>query len=75
MAEMFNPAHPGRVLREWLGKMQVKEAAARLAGHALAHSELQGGHLGGDVAALLRRTGNQPHSVDRLADAIRFVAR
>jgi addiction module HigA family antidote len=30
MAEMFNPAHPGRVLREWLGEMQVKEAAARL---------------------------------------------
>jgi len=28
--EMFNPAHPGRVLREWLGEMQVKEAAARL---------------------------------------------
>ena len=25
MAEMFNPAHPGRVLREWLGEMQVKE--------------------------------------------------
>ncbi|HMD77586.1 MAG TPA: HigA family addiction module antitoxin [Terracidiphilus sp.] len=30
MAEMFNPAHPERVLREWLGEMQVKEAAARL---------------------------------------------
>jgi addiction module HigA family antidote len=30
MAQMFNPAHPGRVLREWLGAMQVKDAAARL---------------------------------------------
>ncbi len=30
MAQMFNPAHPGRVLREWLGEMQVAEAAARL---------------------------------------------
>src|ERR1039457_3798100 len=30
MAEMFNPAHPGRVLREWLGEMQVSDAAARL---------------------------------------------
>jgi len=30
MAQMHNPAHPGRVLREWLGKMQVSEAAARL---------------------------------------------
>ena len=26
----FNPARPSRVLREWLGDMQVKEAAARL---------------------------------------------
>jgi antitoxin HigA-1 len=30
MAQMFNPAHPGRVLREWLGDMQVSEAAAHL---------------------------------------------
>ncbi len=30
MPEMYNPAHPGRVLREWLGEMQVSEAAARL---------------------------------------------
>jgi antitoxin HigA-1 len=30
MAQMYNPAHPGRVLREWLGGMQVSEAAARL---------------------------------------------
>jgi len=26
----FNPARPSRVLREWLGDMQVKDAAARL---------------------------------------------
>ncbi len=30
MAEMYNPAHPGGVLREWLGEMQIAEAAARL---------------------------------------------
>jgi len=30
MAQMFNPAHPGRVLREWLGEMQVSAAAAHL---------------------------------------------
>ena len=30
MAEMYNPAHPGRILREWLGDMQVSEAAAGL---------------------------------------------
>ncbi len=30
MAQIYNPAHPGRVLREWLGEMQVSDAAARL---------------------------------------------
>ncbi len=30
MAQMFNPAHPGRVLREWLGEMQVSAAAAHM---------------------------------------------
>jgi addiction module HigA family antidote len=27
---MYNPAHPGRILRQYLGEMQVGEAAARL---------------------------------------------
>jgi addiction module HigA family antidote len=27
---MYNPAHPGRLLREYLGTMQVGEAAKRL---------------------------------------------
>jgi len=27
---MFNPAHPGEILREYLGAMQVGEAARRL---------------------------------------------
>jgi addiction module HigA family antidote len=30
MAMMHNPPHPGRVLREYLGAMEVSEAAARL---------------------------------------------
>jgi antitoxin HigA-1 len=30
MAQMFNPAHPGSVLREWLGDMRVSAAAAHL---------------------------------------------
>lgn len=30
MRQMHNPAHPGRVLREWLGEMPVSDAAARL---------------------------------------------
>ena len=27
---MYNPAHPGRVLREYLGELTVTEAASRL---------------------------------------------
>jgi addiction module HigA family antidote len=30
MATMYNPAHPGKLLREYLGSMQVGEAAKRL---------------------------------------------
>ena len=30
MATMYNPAHPGELLREYLGTMQVGEAATRL---------------------------------------------
>jgi len=30
MARMYNPPHPGELLREYLGKMQVGEAAKRL---------------------------------------------
>jgi len=30
MATMYNPAHPGKLLREYLGTMQVGEAAKRL---------------------------------------------
>jgi addiction module HigA family antidote len=30
MAMMHNPPHPGRVLREYLGAMEVSEAAVRL---------------------------------------------
>lgn len=30
MATMYNPAHPGRILRQYIGAMPVGEAAARL---------------------------------------------
>jgi len=30
MALMHNPPHPGKVLREYLGEMEVSEAATRL---------------------------------------------
>ncbi len=30
MSEMFNPAHPGEVLKEWLNGMSVTQAANKL---------------------------------------------
>lgn len=30
MATMYNPAHPGRILRQYLGELPVGQAAARL---------------------------------------------
>jgi plasmid maintenance system antidote protein VapI len=33
---IFNPAHPGEVLRDYLGEMSTKEAASRL-GMSRAH--------------------------------------
>jgi addiction module HigA family antidote len=30
MATMYNPAHPGRILRQYLGTLPVGEAAARM---------------------------------------------
>jgi addiction module HigA family antidote len=43
---IFNPAHPGEVLRDYLGDMKVGEAAARL-GVTRAHlSRILNGHAG-----------------------------
>ena len=30
MTQMYNPPHPGEILREWLGEMEVTEAARKL---------------------------------------------
>lgn len=30
MTQMYNPPHPGEVLREWLGDMAITEAARKL---------------------------------------------
>jgi addiction module HigA family antidote len=43
---IFNPAHPGKVLRDYLGQMTIGEAAARL-GITRAHlSRILNGHAG-----------------------------
>jgi len=51
---IFNPAHPGEVLRDYLGQMSVKEAASRL-GVTRAHlSRILNGHAGITAAMSLR---------------------
>lgn len=46
MTTMYNPAHPGRVLREWLGNMQVSEAAERLRVSRVSLSRILNGKAG-----------------------------
>ncbi|MGH9589279.1 MAG: HigA family addiction module antitoxin [Terracidiphilus sp.] len=46
MPEMYNPAHPGRVLREWLGDMRVTEAAERLHVSRVSLSRILNGKAG-----------------------------
>ena len=51
---IFNPAHPGEVLRDYLGQMSVAEAAARL-GVTRAHlSRILNGHGGVSAPMSLR---------------------
>jgi antitoxin HigA-1 len=46
MPQMYNPAHPGRVLREWLGEMQVSDVAARLRVSRVTLSRILNGKAG-----------------------------
>ena len=51
---IFNPAHPGEVLRDYLGDMSVSEAASRL-GVTRAHlSRILNGHTGVTAPMSLR---------------------
>jgi addiction module HigA family antidote len=51
---ILSPAHPGEVLRDYLGDMSVKEAASRL-GVTRAHlSRILNGHAGITAAMSLR---------------------
>ena len=51
---IFNPAHPGEVLKEYLGEMTVSEAACHL-GVTRAHlSRILNGHAGISAAMSLR---------------------
>ncbi len=51
---LFNPAHPGEVLRDYLGELSVGEAASRL-GVTRAHlSRILNGHAGITATMSLR---------------------
>ena len=51
---IFNPAHPGHVLKDYLGTMSVQEAASRL-GVTRAHlSRILNGHAGISAQMSLR---------------------
>jgi len=51
---IFNPAHPGEVLRDYLGDMSVKEAASRLGVTRTHLSRILNRHAGITAAMSLR---------------------
>ncbi len=51
---IFNPAHPGEILRDYLGEMTVGEAAARLKITRAHLSRILNGHAGITAAMSLR---------------------
>src|SRR5580700_9569203 len=61
---IFNPAHPGEVLRDYLGDMSVGEAASRL-GITRAHlSRILNGHAGVSASMSLRLSAALGTSAD-----------
>lgn len=51
---IFNPAHPGEVLKDYLGPMSVKEAASRLGVTRATLSRILNGHAGITASMSLR---------------------
>lgn len=51
---IFNPAHPGEVLKDYLGGMTVKEAAVRLRVTRATLSRILNGHAGVTAGMSLR---------------------
>ena|ERR1700676_1513034 len=51
---IFNPAHPGQVLKDYLGGMTVKEAAGRLGVTRATLSRILNGHAGITAGMSLR---------------------
>jgi antitoxin HigA-1 len=64
MNPMYNPPHPGRLLREYLGPMPVGEAARRLRVARSTLSRILNGRAGVSASMALRLSdafGNQPY--------------
>jgi antitoxin HigA-1 len=64
MSTMYNPPHPGRLLREYLGDMPVGEAAARLKVARSTLSRILNGRasISADMALRFSEAfGNQPY--------------
>jgi antitoxin HigA-1 len=59
---IFNPAHPGEVLKEGLGNMTVAEAAKRLGVTRTHLSRILNGHAGISAAMALRLSQAMPHT-------------
>jgi len=51
---IFNPAHPGKVLKDYLGGMTVKDAAGRLRVTRATLSRILNGHAGITAGMSLR---------------------
>ena len=54
MSPMYNPAHPGEVLQEWLEGVSVTEAARKLGVTRAALSRILHGHAGISADMALR---------------------
>lgn len=59
---IFNPAHPGEVLKEGLGSMSVAEAAKRLGVTRTHLSRILNGHAGISASMALRLSQAMPHT-------------
>ena len=74
---MYNPPHPGSILREYLGDVSVTSAAGDLGRNArvaLSHSERKRGHLGRNGFTPLGSARNVGRALDRNAGEVRPVA-
>jgi antitoxin HigA-1 len=59
---MHNPAHPGEVLRDYIGEMDVTSLAARLKVARTTLSRILNGHAGISALMALRLAGVLPNT-------------